>query len=109
MKATFLLTRDIREAGKLFRLMVFTLLIGNKDDHAKNFSFISRDEHGHLAPAYDLLPSDGFNGNHATPENGKGGPTIQDGLGVARLSSFPLNTARIIIDEVSTVVQNDTI
>ena len=106
MKATFLLTRDIREAGKMFRLMVFNLLIGNKDDHAKNFSFIYRDAHWQLSPAFDLLPSEGFNGNHTTTVNGKGRPALQDCLDVARLSSFPLNTARMIIDEVNSVVQN---
>lgn len=107
MKATFLLTRDIREAGKMFRLMVFNVLVGNKDDHAKNFSFICRDAHWQLSPAYDLLPSEGFNGNHTTTVNEKGRPSLRDCLEVARLSAFPLNTARKIIDEVQAVVQND--
>ena len=100
MKATLSLTRDINEAGKMFRLMVFNVLIGNKDDHAKNFSFIYRDGNWHLSPAYDLLPSYGFNGNHTSTINGKGQPTMNDCLEVAKLTSFPEKTARKIIEEV---------
>lgn len=39
----------------------------NKDDHAKNFSFICRDGVWSLAPAYDITYSpEGSNGQHAT-------------------------------------------
>ena len=40
--------------------MCFNVLIENKDDHAKNFAFIYEDG-WRLSPAYDLLPSIGFN------------------------------------------------
>lgn len=100
MKATMALTRDIREADKMFRLTVFNVLIGNKDDHAKNFSFIYRDDRWQLSPAYDLLPSGGFNGNHTTTVNGQGKPTLKDCLEVAKLVSFPEKRAMNIIGEV---------
>lgn len=38
----------------MYRRMVFNVLAKNKDDHAKNFSFIHKDGKWHLAPAYDL-------------------------------------------------------
>lgn len=100
LKATMALTKDINEVEKMFRLMVFNVAIGNKDDHAKNFSFIYRDQNWKLSPAYDLLPSSGFNNNHTTTINGKGKPVLKDCLEVAKLTSFPLKMAKKIMDEV---------
>ena len=37
--------------------MVFNVLTDNKDDHAKNFSFIYKEGNWALAPAYDLTLS----------------------------------------------------
>lgn len=100
LQATLVLTRDMREVEKLFRQMVFNVVIGNKDDHAKNFSFIYQNEKWKLSPAYDLLPSAGFNNNHTTTINGKGKPTIEDCLEVARQISISMKKAKLIVDEV---------
>ncbi|MFA6951140.1 MAG: HipA domain-containing protein [Lentimicrobiaceae bacterium] len=100
MKATTALTRDIIEVEKMFRLMVFNVLIGNMDDHSKNFSYIYQNNRWQLSPAYDLLPSYGFGGNHTTTVNGKGKPTINDCLEVARITSFPEKTAKRVVEEV---------
>jgi serine/threonine-protein kinase HipA len=100
LKATLILTRDINEAEKIFRLMIFNVLIGNKDDHAKNFSFIYRNRHWQVSPAYDLLPSEGFNGNHTTTVNGSGKPLLSDCMEVAKAVAFPLKTADRVIREV---------
>jgi len=100
MKATMALTKDINEVAKLFRQMVFNVLIGNKDDHAKNFSYLYKNGTWQLSPAYDLLPSYGFNNNHTTTINGKGKPEIKDCMELARQTSFPEKSAKMIIDEV---------
>ena len=51
----------------MFRRMVFNLVAVNKDDHAKNFSFICDDGKWLLAPAYDLTYSPaGSNGEHSS-------------------------------------------
>ena len=99
MKATLALTRDIDEVAKMFRLMVFNVIIGNKDDHAKNFSFLYLDGAWKVSPGYDLLPSDGFNGHHSTTINGNGKPTLADCLEVAKKTSFPMKQAKIIVEE----------
>ncbi len=78
-----ILTHSVAELWKVYRLMVFNYLIGNKDDHAKNFAFIYRDGDWHLAPAYDLLPSDGINGFRTTSINDKIEPTEKDIIAVA--------------------------
>lgn len=43
------------ENVKLFRLTLFSFLVGNEDMHLKNFSLIQRDGKVELAPAYDLI------------------------------------------------------
>jgi serine/threonine-protein kinase HipA len=45
------------EAVKLFRILVFSFLVGNEDQHLKNFSLITRNGKVQLSPAYDLLNS----------------------------------------------------
>lgn len=67
------LTKDIREVGKMYRLAVFNVLAHNRDDHAKNFSFLM-DSHGEwkLSPAYDLTFSNGPGGEQSTMVMGEG-------------------------------------
>lgn len=72
MKATLLLTRDMRKVEKMFRLMCFNVLMHNRDDHSKNFSFIYSDECWKVSPAYDLVYSEGIMGEHATTIAGEG-------------------------------------
>lgn len=73
LRLTKALTRDVRDVEKMVRLMIFNVKSGNRDDHSKNFSFLL-DGAGNwkFAPAYDLTPSPGFNGEHSAMVNGKG-------------------------------------
>ena len=50
-------TFPVIEKVKLFRLTLFSYLIGNEDMHLKNFSIINREAKIELSPAYDLLNS----------------------------------------------------
>lgn len=77
------LTRDMEELWKIFRLMAFNFLIGNKDDHAKNFAFIFKEGRWKFSPAFDLLPSHGFNGFHTTTVNDSVNPVPEDLIEVA--------------------------
>ena len=52
----------------------FNVLISNRDDYVKNLFFQWGKGSWKLSPAYDLLPSNGFNGYHTTTINGKGEP-----------------------------------
>lgn len=73
LNLTGALTKDIREVEKMYRLAVFNVLAHNRDDHAKNFSFLM-DESGiwKLAPAYDLTFSSGPNNEQSTMVMGEG-------------------------------------
>ncbi|MGV8091744.1 MAG: type II toxin-antitoxin system HipA family toxin [Mangrovibacterium sp.] len=91
-KACRILTADMEQVYALFRQMVFNIAISNRDDHAKNFSFQFREGKWQLSPAYDLLPSAGFNGYHTTTINGQGEPAFKDILSIA--SKIGLNPKR---------------
>jgi len=73
LNLTGALTRDIREVEKMYRLAVFNVLAHNRDDHAKNFSFLM-DEYGtwKLSPGYDLTFSSGMNAEQSTSVMGEG-------------------------------------
>jgi serine/threonine-protein kinase HipA len=85
LKLCQILTKDMEEVYALFRLMVYNVAIKNRDDHAKNFSFQLINKKWKLSPAYDLLPSFGFNGFHTTTINNNGNPTVNDMMTVAEM------------------------
>ncbi len=85
MKLTLELTKDFTEILKLYRLMCFNVFAHNRDDHAKNFSYLYQEEEGwKISPAYDLTYSNSIGGEHATTINGEGAcPQMDDLLAVA--------------------------
>lgn len=98
------LTQDPQQVEQMFRRMVFNILIGNKDDHAKNFSFVCEDGKWYLAPAYDLTRcTQGYNGEHATSVMGKGNPTTEDMVAAAASIRIPKKTALEIIQTIKTI------
>ncbi|MCC5917844.1 MAG: type II toxin-antitoxin system HipA family toxin [Cryomorphaceae bacterium] len=105
LQACLVLTKNMEEVLQLFRIMVFNVLIENKDDHAKNFSFQWIENEWRLAPAYDLLPSDGFNGHHTTTVNANGKPTRNDILTVADKIGINPQIAKAIFEEIEEKVK----
>lgn len=105
LNACLQLTKNMEEVNKLFRIMIFNVAIKNQDDHANNFSFQLVNNEWKLAPAYDLLPSNGFNGQHTTSVNGNGKPTVNDMLTVASNVGMDKEKAKSIVEEVFTEVE----
>lgn len=99
------LTHSMAEMWKVYRLMVFNHLIENKDDHAKNFAFIYRDGDWHLAPAYDLLPSDGIRGFRTTSINGNITPTKEDIFAVAVKAGLDKKEAVKVFEEMENIIR----
>ena len=104
IKLTRILTSNESEAWKMFRLMTFNYLIGNKDDHAKNFSYIYKDNKWQLSPAYDLLPSDGFNGYHTTTFNGNITPSDKDIIQVAIKGGLDERKAKKTLEDIKGII-----
>ncbi len=101
IKATMVLTRDVREAQKMYRLAVFNVLSHNRDDHSKNFSFLMN-ENGkwQMAPAYDLTFSSGPGGEQSTMVMGEGkDPNIEHLRELAKTADLSDKEAQRIIDE----------
>ena len=65
LRLTKLMTRDIREVQQAFEHCVFNVVFNNRDDHAKNFSFLlTKTGEWKFSPAYDLTFSEGPGGEH---------------------------------------------
>jgi serine/threonine-protein kinase HipA len=106
IKATMLLTKDMRECEKQFRHAVFNVLAHNRDDHVKNFSFVM-DAQGdwRVSPAYDLTFSMGPGGEHCTTIMREGKhPNISHLLQLAKISGIEKSHALIVIDQVRAAV-----
>lgn len=106
LKATLILTKDQRQVEEAFRRMVFNVLSHNRDDHVKNFSYLmDRDGVWSLAPAYDLVFSDGPRGQHTMAVAGEAErPTERDMLRVAEDCDVDSRRAREIIQQVRDAV-----
>ena len=95
---------DKKELENIFRLMCFNVFSHNRDDHAKNFTYIYNEEKDMwlLSPAYDLTYSSTYFGEHTTSVNGNGNnPSIEDMLKVADRNGISKTKAGDIIEEVS--------
>lgn len=94
MALTLHMTKDIREVERMYRLAVFNVLSYNRDDHAKNFSFLMNEQgQWTMSPAYDLTFSSGPGGEQSTMVLGEGkNPGVDHlmalGLKVGLASSF---------------------
>ena len=98
---TGFLTQDPKQVDAMFRLMAFNVFTDNKDDHAKNFSFICHEGRWQLAPAYDLTPvPEGYHGEHATSVNSNGRPTVNDIIAVGESIRIPKKRGMEIINQV---------
>ena len=77
---TEIMTRDMREVEKMYRHAVFNVMSHNRDDHAKNFSFVMESEgEWKLSPAYDITFSSGPGGQQSTTVLGEGkDPSSED-------------------------------
>ena len=73
LRVVLALTKNIVEAEKAYALACFNVLAHNRDDHAKNFSFLLNAHNEWVfAPAYDLTFSYGPGGEQSTMVMGEG-------------------------------------
>jgi len=56
--------QPVHDLQRLYRQMVFNTMIGNTDDHLKNFLMLHDDTGWRLSPAFDLIPNISFNREH---------------------------------------------
>lgn len=108
LNATQILTKDYDECEKQFRAAVFNVLAHNRDDHAKNFSFLfCMKSRWKVSPAYDLTFSTGPGGEHCTMVMGEGSnPGIPHLLKLAEAAEIKKERASLIIEDVKHAISN---
>ena len=97
MSAVGFLTRNRIDVERMYKVAIFNVLLGNQDDHAKNFSFI-HDADWNLSPAYDLTYSRSYMNEHATTMMGNGSPTKKEMIDLA--NEHEIELYQEIIDSV---------
>lgn len=104
LRVVLLLTKNVAEVEKAYALACFNVLAHNRDDHAKNFSFLLTDRREWIfAPAYDLTFSYGPGGEQSTMVMGEGRQP-----GVAHLQAlgkkYSLKKAAVTLERVQGAV-----
>ncbi len=90
-------TNDYAALEEAYKRMVFNVLSGNQDDHAKNHSFLM-DKEGKwaLSPAYDISPTFGY--GHQMDINFKDKGVTHDDL-MVMAERFDIQGAKKIVEE----------
>ena len=103
-RVVLVLTKSIVEVEKAYALACFCVLAHNRDDHAKNFSFLLNDKHEWIfAPAYDLTFSEGPAGEQSTMVMGEGkNPGVEHLVALGK--EHNLKNARRILAKVQAAV-----
>ncbi len=88
---------------QMFRRMCFNVFAHNRDDHAKNFSWMydERMDCWHPSPAYDLTWSTTYFGEHTMTVDGNGRkPGMQELLAVGKAAGMAQKSCRMIAEEI---------
>lgn len=108
MKLTKILSRSNEaDLEQMYRRMCFNVFAHNRDDHAKNFSWIYDEEQDcwHPSPAYDLTWSTTYFGEHSTTVDGNGrNPGENELLSVGTVAGISFKKCRNICDEIASHV-----
>ena len=72
LQVTRVLTKKQTCVEKVFRQMLFNIILNNRDDHVKNFSFLYNGTEWSYAPSYDLTFNAGPRGEHSMTMAGEG-------------------------------------
>ena len=111
MKLTRILTRENKEdLENMFRRMCFNVFAHNRDDHAKNFSFLYDEDIAgwRLSPAYDLTYSNTYFGEHTTSIDGNGAnPGEKEILNVGVKAGMKKKNCILIMEQVKESVSRD--
>ena len=104
LKLTNILSRsNEKDILQMYRRMCFNVFAHNRDDHAKNFSWLydPKMDCWHPSPAYDLTWSTTYYGEHTTTINGNGrDPGMRDLLAVGKNAGIKQNLCKQIAKEI---------
>ena len=111
MKLTRVLTRENKsEVENMYRRMCFNIFAHNRDDHAKNFTFLydEGEDRWHLSPAYDLTYSNTYYGEHTTSVDGNGkNPGGKEIVNVGMQAGMKKQNCLGIVEEIKAIVHQE--
>lgn len=111
MKLTKVLTKNNPEdVEQMFRIMCFNVFAHNRDDHAKNFSYLydETENRWHLSPAYDMTYSNTYYGEHSTTIDGNGlNPGKEELLNVGIKAGMNKNICKKIMNDIQFIVNQE--
>ena len=92
----------------MFVLAVFNVLSHNRDDHARQFSYImERNGSWHLAPAYDLTWCAGPGGEHSTSVLGHGKSiTLEHLIELGKKAELTEQDSQEVIEKIEAAIGN---
>ena len=94
----------------MFRRACFNVFAHNRDDHAKNFTFLYNEDEDcwRLSPAYDITYSNTYYGEHTTSVDGNGkNPGEKELMNVGTGAGIKKSLCEDIIDEIRTIVDEE--
>jgi serine/threonine-protein kinase HipA len=105
LRLTQFVSRDVREVLQAFERCVFNVVFNNRDDHAKNFSFLmSAQGQWQVSPAYDLTFNGGPRGEHQMDVCGEArAPGAAHLMKLASLTGIAASAAASSIERIATV------
>ena len=111
MKLTRILTKENKsEVENMYRRMCFNVFAHNRDDHAKNFTFLydESEDRWHLSPAYDLTYSNKYFGEHTTSVDGNGkNPGEKEIVNVGMKAGMKKQRCKELMEQVKYPVQQE--
>lgn len=111
MKLTKIMTENNKaDMENMFRRACFNVFAHNRDDHAKNFTFLYDPEtdRWHLSPAYDMTYSSTYYGEHTTSVDGNGkNPGEKELLAVGIKAGIEKEKCGAVIAEIQKKVHED--
>jgi serine/threonine-protein kinase HipA len=106
LQVTTHLTKNHQDCLEAVRRMIFNVVVGNRDDHTKNFSFLMDGEgQWRLSPAYDITFNAGPGGEHSMSIAGQGrNITLLAINSLAERFSISKKDVQLMIDDIAKAV-----
>ena len=106
LQVTTHLTKNHQDCFEAVRRMIFNVVVGNRDDHTKNFSFLmDGDGQWRLSPAYDITFNSGPGGEHSMTIAGQGkNVTLQAINSLAERFSISKKDVQLMVDDIAEAV-----
>jgi serine/threonine-protein kinase HipA len=94
----------VDDLHQLFRRAVFSLLVGNRDDHLRNHGFVLTRSGWRLSPAFDINPNPAKSDHSLTWDGKSAAPSLKILVATAPFYRLSADAAKAIVDDVTVVV-----